>query len=75
LTFTVDAAAAYEEAEDAGALEGDDVEGLHLGLTYGLSSMQADNSAIVGKLKIAFAVALTALVVEVLGLGLGAALA
>jgi hypothetical protein len=74
LTFTVDAAAVYEDAERAGALD-DDVEGLHIGLTYGLSSMQADNSVIVGNLKTAFAIALAALVIEVLGLGLGAALA
>ena len=74
LRFSMDAAATFEDAEAGGALEDDDIEGLFLGLTYGLSAVQADNGLTVRRLKLAFAWALGGLVVEVLGLGLAAAL-
>lgn len=74
LTFSMDAAATFEEAEAGGALGDDDAEGLQIGLTYGLASIQAGNSATVQALKTAFAWALGGLVVEILGLGLSAAL-
>jgi hypothetical protein len=73
LTFSLDAAATFEEAEADGALE-HDAEALQIGLTYSLAAIQAGNSATVLGLKVAFAWALGGLVVEILGLGLSAAL-
>ena len=74
LAFGMDAAAAFEEAEAGGALEGDDAEGLQIGLTYGLAAIQARNHPTLERLKLAFAWALGGVVVEILGLGLAAAL-
>jgi hypothetical protein len=74
LSFSMDAAAAFEEAESGGALQDDDAEGLHIGLTYGLAAIQARNSPTLQRLKVAFAWALGGVVVEILGLGLAAAL-
>ncbi len=74
LSFSLDAAATLEDASDKG-FEGEDPAGLFQGLTYILSSMQAENALTIGRLRTAFAVALGGLVVEILGLGLGAALA
>lgn len=73
LAFSLDAAAAYEEARDAGALDDSDPEALHIGLTYGPSGIHADNSKTVGRMKRAFALALMGLVAEILGLGVGTA--
>jgi hypothetical protein len=75
LAFSMDAAATFEEALDGGALEDETPDGLHIGLTYGLSSIQAHNAPTVQRLKSAFALALGALVLVILGLGVGAALA
>lgn len=74
LSFSLDAAAALETA-DAEGLDRDDPARVVRGLTYVLSSMQAENSLTVGRLRTSFAWALGGLVVEIFGLGLGAALA
>jgi hypothetical protein len=74
LSFSLDAAATLEDAGDKG-FDYDDSVGLHIGLTYVLSAMQAENGLTVRRLRSAFAVALGGLMVETLGLGLGAALA
>jgi len=76
LSFSLDGAAAYEEAQDFGALnQVDAAEAVHTGVTYGLAGVQAGNGPTVVRLKTAFAFALGGLVIEVLGLGLAAALA
>jgi len=72
MAFAVDAAVIREEAKTDGKL--DDVVVLQHGLTQNLATMRAQNRVIVEKLRTAFAAALTALVVETLGLGLGATL-
>lgn len=74
LLFSFDAAAALEETQGNG-LDWDDPSQLLLGLTYMLSSTQADNSATIRRLRTAFAVALGGLTLEILGLSVGAALA
>ena len=74
LSFSLDAAATYEDATDKG-FDGEDPAGLHIGLTYILSEVQAQNGLTVRGLRVAFAIALWGLVVETVGLGLGAALA
>lgn len=73
LVFSVDAAVLLREAEDAGALDDDDE--VAVALTFELSQIRAQNSPTVVRLDMAFAAALTGLVLEVVGLGLGAALA
>jgi hypothetical protein len=73
LVFSIDAAEVFEDALAHEAL--DDLEGLQTGLTYELSSIQADNTRTITDMKTAFALALGGLVLEVLGLGLGAAVA
>ncbi len=75
LSFSIDARAAYERAEDRGALIDEDVDGLRIDLIYSLSDMQGRNGVIVDRLRTAFASALAALVVEIVGLGLSAAVA
>jgi hypothetical protein len=75
LSFSIDAWAAYERAQDLGVLDVDGAEGLRMDLTYNLSAMQADNGLTVERLRAAFAIALAALVLEIFGLGFGAALA
>jgi hypothetical protein len=72
MAFTADAAIIREEAETDGKLE--DVVLLQLRLAQSLAAMHAQNRVVVEKLKTVFAAALTALVAETLGLGLGAAL-
>ncbi len=74
LSFSLDAAATLEDASDKG-VDWLDPAGLFQGLTYVLSSMQAENGLTINRLRTAFAVALGGLIVEILGLGLGAALA
>lgn len=75
LSFGIDAAASHMELEALGTLESDDATEAHLHLTYTLSSIRAENGLTVKHLKTAFACALGGLLVETLGLGLGAALA
>lgn len=74
LKFSLDAAATLEDATKKG-FDSEDPTGLLEGLTYVLSSMQAQNGLTVRKLRTAFALALGGLVVEVVGLEIGAALA
>lgn len=74
LTFSVDADVVQLEAAQAGMLEPERLEALQLGLASGLSSMQGTNAITVDKMKTTFAVALTGLLAQTLGLGLGAAL-
>ncbi len=75
LSFSIDAWAAYERALQLGVLDVDGVEGLRIDLTYNLSAMQGANGITIERLRTAFAVALGGLVVEIFGLGVGAALA
>jgi hypothetical protein len=75
LTFGLDAAATFEEAQEQGALADESPEALFIGLTYGLSEIEARNNPTVQRLKAAFALSLGGVVVMVLGLGLGVALA
>jgi hypothetical protein len=75
LSFSIDAREAYERAGDRGILDLDDVEVVRIDLVYNLSDMQGNNSVTVKRLRKAFAAALGGLVVEIIGLGLGAALA
>jgi hypothetical protein len=74
LRFSLDAAATLEDTTRKG-FDPEDPAELWEGLTYVLSSLQARNGLTVGKLRTAFALALGGLLVEVVGLGLGAALA
>ncbi len=75
LSFSLDARAAYERARDLGVLDVDGVEAVRIDLVYNLSAMQGNNGVTVERLRVAFAAALGGLVVEIVGLGLGAALA
>lgn len=70
MAFSVDAAVLLQEAEDVGAV--DDIDEVFMALTYELSDINAQNRRTVVRLDRAFAVALTGLVFEVLGLGLAA---
>ncbi|HEV7808855.1 MAG TPA: hypothetical protein VGO80_23835 [Solirubrobacteraceae bacterium] len=77
LSFSIDASAALEELLGDEPLGDDDSARAHVhgALTYRLSDMQAENALTVSQLRVAFAAALAGLVVEIVGLGLAAALA
>jgi hypothetical protein len=72
LFFSLDAASVLQDAD---TMDRDDPAGLFHGLAYALSSMRAKNSPTIRRLRTAFALELGALTVEILGLGLAAALA
>jgi hypothetical protein len=75
LPFSIDASAAYEEAVQFGAFDDDAPVQVQVALTYNLSLLRTENFATIERLRAAFATALAGLVIEILGLGLEAALA
>jgi hypothetical protein len=75
LLFSIDAAAALEEAVAFGSVDDEHVAEVELGMTYRLSSMRAENDTKIRRIRTAFATALGGLLVETVGLGVGAALA
>ena len=76
MSFSVDAADAYRQAVRwFGTTDDHDPTEVHVALTYNLGDLQATNAPTVRRLRTRFAIALGGLVVETIGLGLGATLA
>jgi hypothetical protein len=73
LAFSVDARAALAAAEDLELL--DDAERFHESMIATLTDRRAGNSEIVGRLHDALAIALAGLLLELVGLGVAAAVA
>jgi hypothetical protein len=74
LAFSIDSTATFADAMSSGAVDADNPADVQIGVAIRLSTIRADNGPVVNRLRLAFAVALAGLVVEIVGLGIGAAL-